>query len=93
MTRFDVVIHRDPGSCFSVSVPRLPGCFSAGLTVPDALAATRDAIECHIEGMRADGEPMPPEPSLAQIRENPDYRGGWLDVVHVRMEDGDGSAG
>ena len=32
-----VAIHKDEGSVFGVSVPDVPGCFSYGDTVEDAL--------------------------------------------------------
>ena len=28
--RYAVVIHKDPGSSYGVTVPDLPGCFSGG---------------------------------------------------------------
>ena len=32
-----IVIHKDPESCYGVTVPDLPGCFSAGNTIEEAL--------------------------------------------------------
>ena len=34
--RYPIVIHKDPESCYGVTVPDLPGCFSAGNTVEEA---------------------------------------------------------
>jgi predicted RNase H-like HicB family nuclease len=42
-----------------VTVPALPGCFTQGDTVDQALERAREAIEVHIAGLRADGEPIP----------------------------------
>ena len=55
-----VVVHQDrpTGPC-GVTVPDLPGCFSAGDTLADALERTREAIALHVEGLLSDGEPVP----------------------------------
>jgi predicted RNase H-like HicB family nuclease len=42
--RYPVVIHKDKTSDYSVSVPDLPGCFSAGDTLEDALTHAVEAI-------------------------------------------------
>jgi predicted RNase H-like HicB family nuclease len=48
--RYPVVIHKDADSDYGVSVPDLPGCFSAGESVEEAIACVTEAIECHTEG-------------------------------------------
>ena len=50
-----VAIHKDPASVYGVSVPDLPGCFSAGETVEEAMENVREAIGFHIEGLLEDG--------------------------------------
>ncbi|TFF35207.1 type II toxin-antitoxin system HicB family antitoxin [Mucilaginibacter psychrotolerans] len=44
---------------FSVSVPALPGCFTQGETVDEAIAMAKEAIGLYIESLEADGEPVP----------------------------------
>jgi predicted RNase H-like HicB family nuclease len=44
-----------------VSVPALPGCFSQGDTYEEALEKAREAIECRLEALAKDGEPIPVE--------------------------------
>lgn len=44
---------------FSVSVPALPGCFTQGETVDEAIAMAKEAIGLYIESLEADGEPIP----------------------------------
>lgn len=44
-----VVIHKDEGSVFGVTVPDIPGCHSWGDTMEQALENTRDAIYGHVE--------------------------------------------
>ena len=46
---------------FRVTVPILPGLVTHGRTLAEAQEMARDAIECHIEGLRKSGEPIPNE--------------------------------
>ena len=51
------------GSAWNVSVPALPGCLTFGATPTEALERAEEAIRCHIKGLVADGEPVPPPDS------------------------------
>ena len=44
--RYPVVIHKDPDSDYGVTVPDLPGCFSAGETSDEALNEVVEAMVC-----------------------------------------------
>jgi len=46
---------------FQVTVPVLPGLVTYGRTLAEAQEMARDAIECHIAGLRKSGEPIPNE--------------------------------
>src|SRR5947207_3045353 len=46
---------------YQVTVPLLPGLVTYGRTLAEARDMARDAIRCHIEGLRKDGEPIPDE--------------------------------
>jgi predicted RNase H-like HicB family nuclease len=81
--RYPVVIHKDTDSDYGVTVPDLPGCFSAGDTVDDALAQAAEAIECYIEGLLLDKEPIPLPKSIEHHQGNPDYAEGIWAVVSV----------
>ena len=76
-----VVIHKDPESDYGVIVPDLPGCFSAGETMDEALKNAVEAIECHLEGMLLDGEPIPPPNAIEYHQGNPDYAEGVWALV------------
>jgi len=52
---YTVLIHKADEGGYWTDIPGLPGCFSQGETVEEALANTREAIECHLEGLREDG--------------------------------------
>jgi predicted RNase H-like HicB family nuclease len=66
--RYLVVVEKG-GQGYGAYVPDLPGCVAAGETREEVLALIREAIEFHIEGMRADGEPIPEPASQAEIVE------------------------
>ena len=65
-TRTYAVIIEPAGTNFSAYVPDLPGCVATGSTVQEAQAAIRDAIEFHIEGLRAAGLPVPEATAVAR---------------------------
>ena len=82
--KFSVVLHTDDGVRYGVTVPGLPGCFSAGDTLDEALDSVRDeAIDLHLEGMAEEGVPLPEPRSLAEYQADPDYAGGVWAVVDV----------
>lgn len=81
--RYPVVIHKDTESDYGVTVPDLPGCFSGGSTLDEALTITVEAIECHVEGLLLDEQPIPMPKSIEYHQNNPDYAGGIWAVVTV----------
>ncbi len=81
--RYPVVIHKDTNSDYGVTVPDLPGCFSAGETVDNALLQVTEAIETHIEGLLLDGEPVPMPRTIEHHYANPDYADGFWALVSV----------
>lgn len=80
--RYPVVIHKDPDSDYGVTVPDLPGCFSAGESVDDAIDCAIEAIECHVEGLLIDGEDVPVSLPIEEHRSNPDFANeyAWMFV-------------
>jgi predicted RNase H-like HicB family nuclease len=60
--RYAIVIE-NAGSNYSAYVPDLPGCVATGETVAEAERLIREAIVFHLEGLRADGTPIPPASS------------------------------
>ena len=51
----------DLSTGFQVTVPLLPGLVTYGRTLAEAREMARDAIECHIEGLKKSGESIPNE--------------------------------
>ncbi len=56
--RYAVVIEKGEGN-YGAYVPDLPGCVATGGTVEETHREIQEAIEFHLEGMRADGLPIP----------------------------------
>jgi predicted RNase H-like HicB family nuclease len=83
--RYAVVIHKDKTSDYGVTVPDLPGCFSAGATMEDALTNAVEAIECHLEGLLHDGEEIPPARSVETHLGNKAFAGGTWALVTVDL--------
>ena len=60
--RYTVVLDPWPErNGFTVTVPALPGCITQGHTKEEALERAREAIQCHLESLMADGLPIPEE--------------------------------
>lgn len=57
--RYAIMIQKDENSDFGVIVLDLPGCFSAGSTIEEAVENSKEAILCHLEGMLDDNEDIP----------------------------------
>lgn len=81
--RFPVVIHKDPDSDYGVTVPDLPGCFSAGETVDEALTEVVEAIETHLEGMLLDSEPITTPKTIEFYKDDPEFADGIWAIVNV----------
>ncbi|MGA7540604.1 MAG: type II toxin-antitoxin system HicB family antitoxin [Steroidobacteraceae bacterium] len=60
----------DAKHAFGAVVPDLPGCFSAGDTLDDALIHAREAILLHLEGLLDDGTAFPAPTSIRQLQKN-----------------------
>ena len=83
--RYPVIVHKNPESDYGVSVPDLPGCFSAGETLDDVLQQVVEAIECHLEGLLLDGESVPLPKTVEYYQSNPGYASGVWAFVSVDL--------
>ena len=90
--RFPVVLHTDDGVRYGVTVPDLPGCFSAGDTFDEALESVREAIDLHLEGLIEEGGDVPVPRAIAEHRTNLDFADGVWAAVDVDVSRYDGKA-
>ena len=89
---YPVVIHKDIDSDYGVTVPDLPGCFSAGSTMDDALANAVEAIATHVEGTTPRRRVDSRAKEIETHQGNPDYNDGIWAVVSVDLSRVSGSA-
>jgi predicted RNase H-like HicB family nuclease len=67
MSTFTIVVEPEEDGGFFVVVPALPGCFTRGGTIEECRERAVEAIEVHIAGLRADGQPVPEEVGTPQL--------------------------
>ncbi|WP_374481347.1 type II toxin-antitoxin system HicB family antitoxin [Zoogloea sp.] len=76
--RYPIAIEPgDDTHAWGVVVPDLPGCFSAGDTLDEAIEHAREAIELHIDGLLDDGEAVPPARPIGAHQRRPEFA-GWI---------------
>ncbi len=77
--RYPIAI--EPGTdatAWGVVVPDLPGCFSAGDTMEEALIQAEDAITAWIETALDSGQAIPAPSSIDELRAGHAELKGWL---------------
>jgi predicted RNase H-like HicB family nuclease len=59
MSSYAVVLERADSGTYGAYSPDLPGCVAVGETQEETIALMREAIQAHLDGLRADGQPIP----------------------------------
>jgi predicted RNase H-like HicB family nuclease len=80
--RYPVAI--EPGhadQAFGVVVPDLPGCFSAGDTLDEAMSGVEEAAAAWIDATLDAGGALPPPSDLGALRDRPEFAGWSFGVV------------
>ncbi len=83
------VLAIEPGTettAFGVVVPDLPGCFSAGDSLDEALENAKAAIDFHCETLIEDGLNIPLAKALSVHQADPECAGFVWAVVEVPVE-------
>lgn len=52
--KYPIAIHKDIDSCYGVTVPDVPGCFSAGETLDEAMNNVQEAISLNLKKLTID---------------------------------------
>ena len=81
--KYPIVVHNDPGSAYGVTVPDIPGCFSAGDSYNEALENAIEAIEFHLETLAEDECNIPKPSEIDAHVENEEYQGGIWGFVEI----------
>ncbi len=84
--RFPIALHTDDGISYGVTVPDLPGCFSAGDTLDEAIEMAKEAIDAHVELLIEGGEGIPERQPIALHQSSPEYEGAVWALVDVPVE-------
>jgi predicted RNase H-like HicB family nuclease len=77
--RYPIAIEpRTKDTEYGVVIPDLPGCFSAGDTLEEAIEGAEEAGLAWIDAALDAGEPVPPPSTLETIRAKPEYPAGFF---------------
>jgi antitoxin HicB len=57
--KLSILLTPEDEGGYSVTVPELPGCFTQGETIEEALDMAKEAICLYVESLEANGAPMP----------------------------------
>ncbi len=80
--RYPVAIEPgDEATAFGIVFPDLPGCFSAGDTLDEAMENAEEAAAGWIDATIDAGRAIPHASSLDALRDNPEYAGWSFGVV------------
>lgn len=83
--KYPVLIHKESSSDFGVTVPDLPGCYSAGTTMEEALESAQEAVLTHVEGLMMDQEPIPTPSSVESLLPEWNEKGAVWALVPVDL--------
>lgn len=56
---YTVILHQAEEGGYWVEVPSLPGCFSQGESIDEALKNIKEAVESHLEGLKKEEQEIP----------------------------------
>ena len=68
MTHYVAIVEEEEGKAVGVWFPDLPGCFSAGDTLDEAMLNAREALSLYADALRDDGRQMPRARTLTELK-------------------------
>ncbi len=80
MTHYVAYLRKESDTDYGVEFPDLPGCFSAGSTVEEALAMAEDALAGHLSVLIEHGDHVPTPRGLEALIGDPE-RGDAVAVL------------
>jgi predicted RNase H-like HicB family nuclease len=72
VTHYIAIVEEEEGKAVGVWFPDLPGCFSAGDTLDEAMLNAREAIALYADALREDGRDLPRPRTLTELRSDPE---------------------
>ena len=82
MAHYIALIHKDADSCYGVSFPDVPGVFTAGDTIDEAIRKAAEVLEFAAEDwldLKSDKFPAPH--TIDELRADPDFQERATDTV------------
>jgi antitoxin HicB len=75
MAYYIALIHKDADSCYGVSFPDVPGVFTAGDTIDEAVRKGSEVLEFAAEDwLGLSGDKFPAPATIDELRRDPDFR-------------------
>ncbi len=84
MTAYIALLRKDPASDFGFNFPDFPGCVTAGVSLEEARAMAREALDMHVDATIADGEALPQPSSLDVIAAYEDNSDAIAFIVEIK---------
>lgn len=81
--KYHIILHKEKNSDYGVTIPDIPGCYTAGSSIDEAITMAQEAIECHLEGLLLDKDPLPLSSSIEGNQKNPDFANGIWAIVDI----------
>ena len=82
MAHYIALIHKDADSCYGVSFPDIPGVFTAGDTIDEAIAEAAKALEFAAEDWsNLSGDKFPAPRTIDELRGDPGFLERETDAV------------
>ena len=82
MPHYIALIHKDADSCYGVSFPDLPGVFTVGDTIDEAIREAAQVLEfAHQDWSDLSGAAFPAPRTIDELRAVPDFQERAADAV------------
>jgi len=86
MAHYIALIHKDADSCYGVSFPDVPGVFTAGDTIDEAIRKAAQVLEFAAEDWSdLGGEAFPAPRTIDELRAVADFQERAADAVVVAV--------
>ncbi len=82
MAHYIALIHKDANSCYGVSFPDVPGVFTAGDTIDEAIRKAAEVLEfAAADWSELDGTKFPAARTIDELRADRDFQERAADAV------------
>ena len=81
-----LAIHKDPDSVYGVTIPDVPGCYSFGDSIDEAIKNAREAVYSHFEAMVEQGDTLEVKASrIEDLTKEEDFAGAIWALVDIDL--------